>query len=269
MTPFQTNLLLLVAVGVVVGGISYAVRRLLPSLENLEPAPWASTLTYVATAYGVVLGFTILFLFGQYASARAAVGDEATSIGTAFDQAALFPNSSDGIQRALICYARSVPKYDWPAMRAGEGGSPEVDRTYNDLVASLGKGDLSTTGALHSATATNMAAQVGSISTSRETRLVAAETTVPTMLWVLLIAGGAFVLTLIFVQTLAAKPGTQAVLVGSSAVFTAVMVLLVFALNQPYSDGGGSVRPRLINETTATMVRAAPDLARAPCPVGR
>ncbi len=132
-----------------------------------------------------------------------------------------------------------------------------------------GKGDRPTTGALHSATGTNLAAQIGSISTSREARLVTAETTFPKMLWLLLLVGAAFVLLMIFVQTLGATPGTQAILVGLSASFTAVLILLVFALNQPYSDGGGAVKPRLIEETTATMVSAAPDLARLPCPVGK
>ncbi len=269
MTPFQKNLLLLIAVGIVGGAIGYGIRRAFPKLENVEPGPWASTLAYVATAYGVVVGFSILFLFGQFATARSAVGDEATSIGTAFEQAQLFPNSSDGIQRALICYARSVPEYDWPAMQAGDGGAPQVDQTYRDLVASLGQGDRPTTGALHSATGTNLASQIGSISTSREARLVTAETRFPKMLWVLLLVGAAFVLLMIFVQTLGATPGTQALLVGLSASFTAVLILLVFALNQPYSDGGGAVTPRLIEETTATMVSSAPRLARLPCPVGK
>lgn len=265
MTPFQTNVLLLIATSVLVGGLGYAVRRFFPRVEGIDPAPWAATLSYVATAFGVVVGFSILFLFGQFASARSAVGDEATSIGTAFEQAALFPEASDGIQAALICYARSVPEYDWPAMRGG-GGAGEVDQTFSDLVASFGQGDQPTSGALESATATNMASQVGSISTARETRLVAAETSVPTMLWLLLFTGAIFVLALIFMVTLSATPGTQALLVGASAAFTAVLIMLVYALSQPYSDGGGAVTPRLIEETTAYMEGVAPDLAGR-CPV--
>jgi amino acid transporter len=267
MTPFQRNLLILVGVSAVVGGIGYAVRRFFPKVEHVDQAPWSSTLSYVATAYGVVVGFSILFLFGQFASARSAVGDEATSIGTAFEQSRLFPESTDGVQRALICYARSVPEYDWPAMRAGTGGAPEVDHTYNDLVGSLGQGDQPTTGALPTATATNLASQVGSISTARETRLVAAETSVPRMLWLLLLAGAAFVVVLIFVVTVSAAPGTQAVLVGASAFFTAVLILLVFALSRPYSNEGGAVNPKLIQQTTASMEQSAPDLAKMPCPV--
>ena len=114
MTPFQTNLLYLLVAGLVVGGLGFAVRRVFPRVENVEAGPWAATLSYVSTAFGVVVGFSILFLFGQFAAARSAVGDEATSIGTAFEEAKLFPGASEGIQGALICYARSVSEYDWP-----------------------------------------------------------------------------------------------------------------------------------------------------------
>ena len=250
------NVALLLLVGAAVCAGSWAVRtRFARRLEQVDPAPWSSTLSYVATAYGVVVGFSILFLFGQFSDARNAVGDEATSIGTAFEEAALFPDSRDGIQEALICYARSVPEYDWPALREGTS-APEVDRTFRALVRSLGPDDQPATGALHAGAATNLVSQVGSISTARETRLVAAETQVPPMLWVLLFGGGAFVVALIFVVTLPAGPRTQAGLVAMSGVFTTVMLLLVVALATPFASGSGRVSPRLIEETTATMEQA-------------
>lgn len=55
-------------------------------------------------------------------------------------------------------------------------------------------------------------------------------------------------------------------LVGLSAVFTAVLLLLVFALSQPFAEGAGRVSPRLIEETTVSMRAAAPELG-GPCPV--
>jgi hypothetical protein len=251
------NVALLLLVGAAVFGVSWAVRRRVDRRPGqVDPSPWSSTLSYVATAYGVVVGFSIIFLFGQFADARQAVGDEATSIGTAFEEAALFPASQAGIQEALICYARSVPEHDWPALQRGTS-APEVDLAFRQLVRSLGPDDEPATGALHAATATNLVSQVGSISTARETRLVAAETKVPPMLWVLLFGGGAFVVALIFVVTLPAGPRTQAGLVAMSAVFTTVMLLLVVALSTPFASGSGRVSPRLIEETTAAMEQSS------------
>lgn len=258
------NALLLVFTFVIGFGACLLVRALLGQKEAHHNS-WAATLSYIAAAYGVVIGFSILFLFGEYADARQAVGDEATSIGTAYDQASLFPEGEPGIQRALICYARAVSAYDWPALAEHQGGSPKVDAAYLDLVVSVGEGDQPPAGALHAATATNLVAQIGNISTARETRLVAAETRLPPMLWVLLAGGGAFVIVSIFVVTLPAGRGTQAGLVSMSAVFTVVMLLIVLALADPFGAGGGRVTPELIDQTVASMTSTAPAAVTAPC----
>jgi hypothetical protein len=257
------NALLLLLTAAVAFGVCLAVRHALRH-RRFEQASWSATLSYVATAYGVVVGFSILFLFGQYADARSAVGDEATSIGTAYEQAALFPDSGPGIQRALVCYARAVPTYDWPALQ-DHRGAPEVDEAFSDLVASLGEGDQPPVGALHAGAATNLNNQIGSISTARETRLVAAETQVPTMLWILLFGGGALVVCMIFVLTMPAYRITQAVLVAMTTAFTAVLLLLVLALSTPFGTSGGRVTPALIEETTATMESTASADVAAPC----
>lgn len=255
----------LVAVGAVAFGVSLLVRRSWPRLEGLDVSAWGATLGYVATAYGVVIGFSIVFLFGEFSSAKQAVGDEATSIGTAFEEVRLFPEAAPEVHHALICYARAVPASEWPAMRDG-GSSSEVDVAYRNLVLSFGAGTTPTTGTFQPAAATNIFNQVGSISTAREARLVAAETQLPPLLVVLLLGGGVFVLALIFVSALPARPVTQALLVAASAMFTTVMVLIVFGLATPFAEGTGRVTPRLIEETLVVMEAEAPAAAARPCP---
>ncbi len=265
MDDFALNLGLLAVVGALTFGLTLLVRRRIRS-GDIDPTPWGHTLSYVATAFGVVVGFSIIFLFGEFSDARSAVGDEATSIGTAYEEAALFPDAGPGIQHALLCYSRAVPEYDWPALEDKEG-SPEVDAAFSDVVASLGQGDQPTTGALDSAAATNLVAQVGNISTARETRLVAAETQVPPLLWFLLLGGGLLVVAIIFVVTLPSGPRTQGMLVAFCAIFTTVMVLIVLGLSDPYGTSAGRVTPRLIEQTTATMEASASPSVAAPCEV--
>lgn len=261
-TPYALAVLLLTAVAAF--AVSFLIRRWFPALRDLDIAPWASTLSYVATAYGVVVGFTIIFLFGEFSDARTAVGNEATSIGTAFEEARLFPESAVDVQHALICYGRAVPEYDWPALRKGES-APQVDTAYRDIILALGEADEPTDGTFQPATATNVLVQVGNISTAREARIVTAEVKVPVLLWGFLFAGGLFVIALIFVVTLKSHRVTQAALVSASAVFTAVMLAIVVALATPYHEGGGGrVTPELIEETTASMEAEVPDAA-TPC----
>lgn len=260
------SITLVVGAGLAVAGLTLLLRRTVPSLSSIDPAPWSSTLQYVATAFGVVIGFSILYLFGAYAEARSAVGDEATSIGTAFDEVSLFGQAAPDVQQALICYARAASASDWPAMREGTS-APEVDLAYSNLVDSLGPADEPLEGTFDAAVATNVVVQIGGISTARETRLVAAATSLPTLMWGLVIGGGLLVVVLLFVVTLPAGPRTQALLIGLATAFTAVLVLLVVALNNPFAAGPGRVSPALIDETTTSMEQSAPGLAGQPCAV--
>jgi hypothetical protein len=250
--------------GAVAFGLSLVVRQRVTGLTRLDPGPWSSTLSYVAAAYGVIIGFSIVFLFGQFAEARQAIGNEATSIGTAFEEVRLFPDGEQDVQHALICYARAVAEREWPAL--GHGNSaPEVDAAYRDVILALGDVTEPASETFQPAAATNIFVQVGSISTARETRLVTAEVGVHSLLWGLLLGGALFVLALIFVVSLAAHPTAQAVLVGLGAVFTAVMILIVSVLSTPFREGVGGLQPRLIEETTVQMEREAPAAAARPC----
>lgn len=262
-----TTAAVVAAVGLVAAGIALLVRRAAPRLGTADTGPWSATLSYVATAFGVVIGFSILYLFGAFADARGAVGDEATSIGTAFEEVRLFDDAAPHVQHALICYAKAASAYDWPAMREG-GSAPEADAAYTDLVVSLRQAGPPPEGTFEAAAATNVLVQVGSVSTARETRLVAASTGLPVLMWGLVLGGGLLVVVLLFAVTLPAAPRTQAVLVGLAAAFTTVLVLLVAALNAPFAPGPGRLTPALIDQTVASMERSAPDLADRPCPSG-
>lgn len=259
-----TTAAIVVVLGLLAAGVTLVLRRVAPGLGSVDPAPWSATLQYIATAYGVVIGFSILFLFGAFADARSAVGDEATSIGTAFEEVRIFDDAAPQVQQALICYGRAASAYDWPAMRDGTS-APEVDTAYRDLVVSLGQAGQSPAGTFEGAVATNILVQVGSISTARETRLVAATTGLPVLMWGLVIGGGTLVLVLLFVVTLPAGRRTQALLLGLSTAFTAVLVLLVAALNNPFAVGPGRVSPALIDDVVVSMEQSATELAGLPC----
>lgn len=260
----STVLLLLLASVLVSFGLSLLIRRVFFKSGPIDSGHWSATLSYVATAYGIVLGFSIIFLFGEFSDARQAVGDEATSIGTAFEEARLFPEAAPEIHHALLCYAKAVPQYEWPAMER-RTSAPEVDVAYRKLIESLGPDEQGATSTFQPAVATNIVLQIGNISTARETRLVAAETQVPVLLWILLIGGGAFVIVMLFVVTLSARPLTQAALVSLSALFTTVMILIVVALSMPFTKAAGRVTPKLIEQTTTSMAREAPAAAARSC----
>lgn len=263
LTP-QANAIAVVLVGVTAFGLSLLVRHLIRRRPEFDVSPWSATLSYVATSYGIVVGFWILFLFGLFADARQAVGDEATSIGTAFEEVALFAEGAPEVQQALICYAEAISDHEWPALQQGMSAT-EADLAYRDIITALGEVDEPFPSTLAPAAANNIFVQVGNISTARETRLVAAQTVTPALMWALLLGGGLLVTVLIFIVTLKSAPVTQAVQVSLTAVFTAVMIALVAGLTNPFAPGAGRVTPNLIDETRQTMQAAAPDLSLDGC----
>jgi len=263
----STTVFFLFATVAVVFGLTLLVRRALSGVGDFETQPWTSSLSYVATAYGVVLGFSIIFLFGEFAEARKAVGNEAAAIHAAFDEAQLFPESRVEIEQALLCYAHAVVEFDWPSLQDGRG-APEVDQAYRHLFTTLHEAQEPTDGTFQPATATNLVAQVGNVSTAREVRIVAARIQTPQLLWVLLLFGGSLVIVLLFVVTLRAHRFAQAGLVAVAAVFTEVMLLIVLALGAPFDPGTGRLSPTLIEDRIASMEQIQPDLDPAVCDLG-
>jgi hypothetical protein len=255
--------LILVVMGLVVGGAAFAVRRFRPGVEDVDTSAAAGVLSYVAAAFGILLGFVIVFLLGQAMNARQATGDEATAIGTAFDEAQLFPDGEEDIQYALICYSRAVTEREWDALADGRS-APEADETYRALIATYGDIDGSTDSVFQPGAATNSFVQIGGISTARETRIVTAESPIGPLLLVLIIGAGVLVLALLFAVTTPARPIVQALLLGLAGLFTAAMLALVFVLNDPYSNAG-PLEPTLIEDNTERMVTLAPEAAARPC----
>lgn len=260
----STSIVILSVTAVVVFGVSLLARRALSGLGDFEMGPWTSSLSYVATAYGIVLGFSIVFLFGEFAEARKAVGNEAAAVHAAFDEAQLFPEGRTEIEHSLICYARAVVDYDWPALQDGES-SPQADQAHRDVFTTLSDISEPTDRTFQPATATNLVAQVGTISTAREVRIVAAHIRTPPLLWALLIFGGLLVVSLLFVVTLRAPRFAQAGLVAAASVFTLVMLLIVVALGTPFNPGAGRLSPELIEQKLESMEAIAPDAAAIPC----
>jgi hypothetical protein len=254
----------IIGVGALVFLAVLLVRRARPEIHDIDSGPASSVLGFIAAAFGILIGFVIAFLLGQAGQARQAIGDEATSIGTAFDEAQLFPDGEPAIQHALICYSRAVTEKEWPELAQGRGAT-EADVAFRELVATYGEVDEPLDRTFQAAAATNSFAQIGAISTARETRLVTAQAGVRAPVVLLLAAGAILVVVLLFVTTAGARPMPQALLLGAAGLFAAVLVMLVVVLNNPFAEGLGPVTPTLIENTTDRMVALAPDAAAEPC----
>ncbi len=72
----------------------------------------------LGTSFAVVLAFVIFLAFESYGTAKSKAGEEAVAVTELFHEARLFsPSTADEVRGELVCYARSVIRDEWPAMR--------------------------------------------------------------------------------------------------------------------------------------------------------
>jgi hypothetical protein len=118
---------LVLAGAIVVGAAAVSVllmaavrRRLTAPLLN-EPARGTPMITFVGTAFAVLLAFITLAAFQTYNGAKAGAATEAVALVDMFKSAGFFPAlERDELRGEFVCYGRAVIHHEWPAMRRGE-----------------------------------------------------------------------------------------------------------------------------------------------------
>jgi len=218
----------------------FLVRRLVP-LPVRESANHVGGIIYGATyvLYGITLAFS-LYLANQEANeARAAVEREAGSLEGLFEIAQQYPQPQrDQIQELVQSYGREVVEEEWPLMERGAKSqeSPQAEAILDELQSTVVgyEPNTSVEQALYSQGIT-LAFEAED---EREVRLLHSRQDSHTLLWQVLVSGGAItvLLSLFF--------GTKVVwLQGLSvAALTTVVVLLLSATYQLQAPFAGSVR---------------------------
>jgi hypothetical protein len=251
-----------VAVAIAIQGL---LRRVVPDEALAELAGRGTTFEYIFTAFSVLLAFVVLETFDQYNDARAAAESEAVAVIEQSRTADAFaPEDRDELEALLGCYARAVVHQEWPVMRDGQF-SETVDhwvvairdaaiavdvkaKAEQDFFLKwLDEGDDRTDG--------------------RQIRITEATRGVPGTMWVVLVLGA--VLTVGWVLFHTDPRGhalVQAVLAGAVTALAIGSVLLVWALDHPYS-GTGTIDPSRMEHAIETM-EAEQDVPTLPCTDG-
>ena len=86
----------------------------------MDPIPAAAVYTVAGTAYMVIVAFVFFIAFENYGGARSDAEEEATATLAMFHAAGAFGGEARAeLEGQVICYAREVISYGWPAMRRG------------------------------------------------------------------------------------------------------------------------------------------------------
>ena len=197
---------------------------------------------FVAANYGlifaVLLGLLTVATFQTTKDLQDHVADEASSLSTMYHSADGYPEPlRSQLKSELRDYTHYVIEKDWPAHRLGrtpQGGEHRLQAIREALFSFEPKSK--TQEVLHG----EVIRQFNAMSVSREERLSAVSSSMPAVLWYVVIFGG--MLTIVFLWLIHMDFIPQVVLGVLTAVFIGLMTFLIFAMDRPL-QGAVSVGP--------------------------
>ena len=225
------------------------VRRRAPEGSYFADGDRASGVFGVlATGFAVLLGFIVFLAFTSYDAARAGAETEALIVAQQLETAQFFdPETTSQLTAGLVCYARSVAGVQWEKMEDGTIGDSlnpwgvELFRTIHDVVP---------------ASDTEQSAydrfldQTSEREQARNDRIHGAVGVIPTSLWIVLFFTAVLIFGyLLFFADSGERAVVQAMLMGSVVSVIVAMLLLLFALDHPFHEGIGSLRPVAMERT--------------------
>jgi hypothetical protein len=219
-----------------------------------DVVPAAAVYTVVGTAYMVIVAFVFFVAFESYHGAKSDAQDEATATLGMFHLAKQFsPQTRGQLESQVICYAREVISKEWPAMRQGKV-SPAVEGRITGLEQSVERLPARTEG--QRAAYDHWFTLNEDRLKGRQGRISEGAPLVPPLLWLILILGGAVVITTVCLFADAEEARfPQTAMVGAVALLVTSGLLLVRFLDNPYENKSGSIKPVAMTRTLVLMER--------------
>jgi Protein of unknown function (DUF4239) len=224
------------------------VQRLVPVTIRKEHNDVAGFIYAVlGVIYAVLLALVVIAVWEEFGRARVTVESEANALAEIFWLAHRLPEPEGRqVQELARSYAQEVVEEEWPLM--AQGRTPLMEHTgevahgwvlIDDLRATLQEVEPRTV-AGQELYAEGLD-QIQRLADARRTRLVAAEESLPTVLWLVLVVGGILVVGFAYLFGLE-NTWAHGLMVVSLAGVIALVLFTIGALDHPFS-GGARIEP--------------------------
>ena len=226
------------------------VRRRAPEGGWFTDAPRsAGTLSVIGTMFAVMLAFVILLALQSYQRAREGASVEAIAVTELHSVARCFRAAAQAIActEGLVCYARAVIEDEWPAMR--DGRSSELVQSWIDkLQREFANTD--PRGARQETAYAQWFDEQAQRRDGRRERLAEAAPFVPIPLWFVLGIGASLTIAYMVAQA-DRREGLliQSIPIGFVTALMTAGLLVIFFLDHPYADTGGTIKPTEMHRT--------------------
>src|SRR3712207_1145989 len=217
------------------------VQRLVPASVRKEHNDVAGFIyAALGVIYAVLLALVVIAVWEEFGRARVTVESEANALAEIFWLAHQFPEPEGRqLQELARSYADEVVDEEWPLMQ--QGRTPLMEHTretpsgwilIDDIRATLQEVEP------HTVAEQELYAegldQIQRLADARRTRLVAAEESLPAVLWVVLIVGGMVAVGFTYLFGLE-HTGAHKLMVASLAGVIALVLFTIGVLAHPFS----------------------------------
>ncbi|WP_328998397.1 hypothetical protein OHA18_28540 [Kribbella sp. NBC_00709] len=202
----------------------------------------------LATGFAVLSGFVVFLAFTSYDTARTGAEREALIVSQQVETAQFFPEPArTELTNELVCYARSVAGVQWYRMQAGTLGE-ELNPWAGEMFQTLQT--VKPSNATEQSAFDIWLSQRQTREEARSDRLHGAVGVIPGPLWVVLFfVSGLILLYMLFFADSGERAVVQALMAGTVASVVTSLLLLLGALNQPFHEGFGGLRPVAMQRT--------------------
>ena len=193
----------------------------------------------LAVAYAVVLGFVLISVWERHEEARVTADREGSELASVYWLANRLPNSDRRqVQDLVRSYAQVVIDEEWPMMQEGLS-SPRAWPLMDQIRQSLQDFEPSTS--TEEEVYAHGLERVDDLAEARRLRLLDADTHIPTILWVVLLAGG--VITVSFTYLFGLKnTWVHTLMVAALTIVLTSILFTIYILDNPFA-GDSRVSP--------------------------
>jgi hypothetical protein len=191
----------------------------------------AAIFSIIGVTFAVLLAFVAMLAWDHFNKAKAASYAEAASVLEVYNASVGFADPEASLMRDnIVGYLETVIRVEWPAQ--AEGRTIERGTVYLEKLNRTAVG-LKPSGVADGNLQALLLQSLTRLWDARQDRLLAAETTIPAVVWVVTLVGGG--LTIAFGSLLGVPSlGMHLVMSAVLAISGALVLILIIALSNPF-----------------------------------
>jgi Protein of unknown function (DUF4239) len=223
-----------IVVGSALAGIAglMAVARWLPRVRGGDSDIKGVFFGGVAVLYTVLLAFVVVTVWSDFSDAGKATQAEATRASALLRDATAFPDEvRRRVRRRVLEYVRVVVDDEWDTLASGRPSAAAI-RAFDALWVEYA--NLRPRSQEAETMYRESISRLNELGENRELRVFASQETLPTPMWILLIAGFAVCIAFTYLFRMESL-ATQAIAIGAIASLVGFVLFLIFALQHPFA----------------------------------